>query len=101
MTRGGMLHVESKIEDCAQQQTARASYNASVLSDYGLVLVAGLMAQRHFAFSQQLPSSESDAQARSRDDLAHLNSVIQFYRASTQPIQNASEPNDVIYRDQA
>jgi seryl-tRNA synthetase len=30
-----------------------------------------------------------------------LNSVIQFYRASTQPIQKAGEPNDVVYRDQA
>lgn len=33
--------------------------------------------------------------------MAHLNSVIQFYRSSIQPIQKAGEPNDVIYRDQA
>src|SRR5271170_2347343 len=42
-----------------------------------------------------------DAQARSSDILAHLNSVIQFYRASTQPIQKAGEPNDAVYREQA
>lgn len=33
--------------------------------------------------------------------IAHLNSVIQFYRAVHQPIQKAGEPNDVVYRDQA
>ena len=42
-----------------------------------------------------------DAETRSRDIVAHLNAVIQFYRKSTQPIQKAGEPNDVIYRDQA
>jgi hypothetical protein len=92
MTRGGMLQVESKI---------RAPHKAIVLSASILVLLAGLMAQRHVAFSQQPRSSEFDAKARSRDILAQLNSVIQFYRASTQPIQKAGEPNDVVYRDQA
>jgi hypothetical protein len=53
------------------------------------------------AFSQQLPGSKFDAQARSSDILAHLNSVIQFYRRSTQPIQKAGEPNDAVYREQA
>lgn len=53
------------------------------------------------AFSQQLPGWKFDAQARSSDILAHLNSVIQFYRRSTQPIQKAGEPNDAVYREQA
>jgi small-conductance mechanosensitive channel len=96
-----MLQVESKIEDCAQQRSAGASYKAIVLSASVLVLLAVLMPHRHCALSQQLPASEFDAQARSRDILAHLNSLIQFYRACTQPLQKAGEPNDVVYRDQA
>jgi small-conductance mechanosensitive channel len=55
----------------------------------------------HLAFSEQAPSASLDAPARSQDIVTHLNSVIQFYRASTQPIQKAGEPNDVVYRDQA
>ncbi|MGA2536188.1 MAG: mechanosensitive ion channel protein MscS [Terracidiphilus sp.] len=58
---------------------------------------------RFEAHSQQSPAPEVgvNVQDRSRDILAHLDSVIQFYRASTQPIQRAGEPNDVVYRDQA
>jgi small-conductance mechanosensitive channel len=55
----------------------------------------------HRALSEQNPATGLDVQARSRDIVAHLNAVIQFYRASTQPIQKAGEPNDVVYRDQA
>jgi small-conductance mechanosensitive channel len=64
-----------------------------------LVLMGGLFGQ-WFAFSQQLPNG-LDAEARGRDVVAHLNAVIQFYRATAQPIQKAGEPNDVVYRDQA
>jgi small-conductance mechanosensitive channel len=79
---------------------SNAPYKALVLSASTLVLLAGLMAPPRLAFSQQLPGSEFDPQARSRDILAQLNTVIQFYRASVQPIQKAGEPNDVVYRDQ-
>jgi small-conductance mechanosensitive channel len=80
---------------------SNAAYKAIILSASTLVLLAGLMAPPHFAFAQQLPSAPFDPQARSREILAELDSVIRFYRASTQPIQNAGEPNDVVYRDQA
>lgn len=49
----------------------------------------------------QQTSSTSDVTARSAKIIAHLNAVIQFYRSSTQPIQTAGEPNDVIYSEQA
>jgi small-conductance mechanosensitive channel len=67
----------------------------------GLLFITNLLRPQHLAFSQQAPSTSLDAPARSQDIVTHLNSVIQFYRASTQPIQKAGEPNDVVYRDQA
>lgn len=53
------------------------------------------------AVSQQLPPAALNAADQSRAIVAHLNSVIQFYRGVNQPIQKAGEPNDVVYRDQA
>jgi hypothetical protein len=59
------------------------------------------MGQKYFAYSQQAPNAGIDVQARSRDIVEHLDSVIRFYRASTQTIQKAGEPNDAVYRDQS
>ncbi len=56
---------------------------------------------RYLALSQQQPAPALDVQASSRDTLLHLDAIIQFYRATTQPIQKVGEPNDVVYRDQA
>lgn len=54
------------------------------------------------ARSQQTSMAGIDIQERSRSIESHLDAVIQFYRASTQPtIQKAGEPNDAVYRDQA
>lgn len=58
-----------------------------------------ILGWRHLAYPQQAPGL--DVQAQAQAIAAHLNSVIQFYRALTQPIQKAGEPNDVVYRDQA
>jgi Mechanosensitive ion channel len=99
--RGCLLQAKPAIEDFKHQTGKRASYRASVLSTSALVLLASLIGHRYVAFSQQLPEPKLDAQARSSDILAHLNSVIQFYRGCTPPIQQAGEPNDVVYRDQA
>jgi len=68
-----------------------------------LALIFIASGRRFQANSQQSPAPEIGVNVpeRSRDILAHLDSVIQFYRASTQPIQRAGEPNDVVYRDQA
>jgi small-conductance mechanosensitive channel len=96
-----MLQAKPTITDFKHQTGKRARYKASVLSTSALVLLASLIGHRHVAFSQQLPKPKFDAQARSSDILAHLNSVIQFYRGCTQSIQQAGEPNDVVYRDQA
>lgn len=49
--------------------------------------------------AQQVPGL--DVKAQEQAITVHLNRVIQFYRALTQPIQKAGEPNDVVYRDQA
>jgi small-conductance mechanosensitive channel len=64
-----------------------------------LVLGAGSTCFRVWA--QQAGGWGIDASARGRSILDHLDSVIQYYRASTQSIQKAGEPNDVVYRDQA
>jgi chemotaxis protein histidine kinase CheA len=64
-------------------------------------LLTCLLALRHAALSQQSGGEVIDVEARSRDIVDHLNAVIQYYRASTQTIQKAGEPNDVVYRDQA
>lgn len=42
-----------------------------------------------------------DVQGRSREILAHLNAVIQFFRMSTTPVQKVGEPSDLLYREQA
>jgi hypothetical protein len=97
--RGCMLQAKPTIEDFKHQTGKRASYKAGVLSTSALVLLASLIGHRHGAFSQPLPKPKFDIQARSSDILDHLNSVIQFYRGCTQPIQQAGEPNDVVYRD--
>jgi small-conductance mechanosensitive channel len=62
------------------------------------VLLTGL-GLSYIAYSQQVPGL--DVKAQEQAITAHLNTVIQFYRALTQPIQKAGEPNDVVYRDQA
>ena len=64
-----------------------------------VLLFAGTFGSRQVAFSQQ--PQNSDIEVRSKQILAHLNLVIQFYRTTKQPIQKAGEPNDVVYRDQA
>ncbi|MCU1321228.1 MAG: MscS Mechanosensitive ion channel [Acidobacteriaceae bacterium] len=66
-----------------------------------LIAVSIPIGQQHWAFSQSVTIAGFDAGARGREIIAHLNSVIQFYRVSTQPIQKTGESNDVVYRDQA
>ncbi len=61
--------------------------------------LAAIFGQRYIALAQQLTGLDPDAQGKAI--VAHLNSVIQFYRSNDQPIQKAGEPNDVVYRDQA
>jgi Mechanosensitive ion channel len=96
-----MFLVGDKTEN-RRRQCVHVSWKALVLFiTAALIVVAGPNWQWQLAFSQQLPSAGSDAQARSRDIVAHLDSVIQFYRATIQPVQKAGEPNDVVYRDQA
>jgi small-conductance mechanosensitive channel len=53
------------------------------------------------ALAQQPAGAPLDAEAQEQAILAHLSAVIQYYRSTTQPVQKAGEPNDVIYRDQA
>ena len=67
----------------------------------GLVFLTTFWGTEYLALSQQAASTGLDESDRSQIIVAHLNSVIQFYRASTQAIQKAGEPNDVVYRDQA
>jgi small-conductance mechanosensitive channel len=95
-----MAKVELKIKN-RREQSMRKSHKAVSPGIIVLFLLAGLFGQREIAFSQQSPGAGFDVQARSRAIVAHLNSVIQFYRSSTQPIQKVGEPTDAVYRDQA
>jgi small-conductance mechanosensitive channel len=72
-----------------------------VLGVVVVLLIGGVFGAQRVAFSQQAQQAGVDVEARSKQILAHLNMVIQFYRTTTQPIQKAGEPNDVVYRDQA
>src|ERR1700753_2640066 len=98
-----MFQVNSKRKCPAQRQkrSVRQSRKVVLLSVFAVTLLAGSTVIQHGAHGQQGASISFDAAARSRDILAHLNTVIQFYRASMQPIQKAGEPNDIVYRDQA
>jgi small-conductance mechanosensitive channel len=42
-----------------------------------------------------------DAADRAKAVIAHLNSVLRFYRDTQSPIQKVGEPSDLVYRDQA
>lgn len=50
---------------------------------------------------QQPQPAPVDVAAKTQQIVTHLNLVIQFFRSTTQPIQKAGQPNDVVYRDQA
>ena len=81
--------------ETTHQTTPQTPDSLRILSIIVVVLLAVV------ASSQQLPPSAINAEAQGRAIIAHLNSVIQFYRTVNQPIQKAGEPNDVVYRDQA
>ncbi len=67
-----------------------------------LVFILVPFAIRYLAIAQQQQAAPAlDVQASSRDTLVHLDAIIQFYRATVQPIQKIGEPNDAVYRDQA
>jgi hypothetical protein len=94
-----MFQVRPK-KDSRRNRFTNPSNKALVLFAAALLALTADPSGGRLAFSQQ-PDTKSEAQARSRDIVSHLNSVIQFYRTSTQPLQKAGEPNDVVYRDQA
>src|ERR1700728_4516680 len=98
-----MFQVNSKRKRATrmQKRSARPSRKVVLLSVFAATLLAGSAVTQYAAHGQQAASASFDRAARSRDILAHLNPVIQFYRASMQPIQKAGEPNDIVYRDQA
>lgn len=96
-----MFHVRPE-KDHRHDRSASPSHTSFLLFAITILgLTSGAIGGWQSAFSQQPPATATDSQARSRDIVAHLNSVIQFYRTSTQPLQRAGEPNDVVYRDQA
>jgi small-conductance mechanosensitive channel len=91
---------ENRQRQCVHVSARRSWKAIALFITAALIVVPDTLGQWRLAFSQQLQSGGSDTQARSREIVAHLNSVIQFYRATTQPVQKAGEPNDVVYRDQ-
>jgi len=95
-----MFQIRSKAGNSGCGARANVRVRAWISVPAAIVLLAGLIGGSG-ALSQQSQEETKNALDRSKDIVAHLNSVIQFYRASTQPIQKAGEPNDVVYRDQA
>lgn len=79
----------------ARRLARLASRKARIAFTVALLTSLAVFALRYSAFSQQVPSLDPQA------IMNHLNSVIQFYRGVSEPIQKAGEPNDVVYRDQA
>jgi small-conductance mechanosensitive channel len=63
------------------------------------LLIARTFGLPPLAVSQQ--PQNSNVEARSKEILAHLNLIVQFYQKTKQPIQKAGQPNDVVYGDQA
>ncbi len=101
MTRGDMFLAKPKEENQLRPHR-RVSGKTLVLSTTtAALLMVGTFGLRPLAFSQQSGRCSIDVQARSREIVAHLNAVIQYYRSTTQPVQKAGEPNDAVYRDQA
>jgi small-conductance mechanosensitive channel len=97
----GHVDLQNKIGE-QHEETIRRRWKIRVTSaTIAVALVAGFLTIRYSALAQQNGEEAIDVEARSRDIVNHLNSVIQYYRASTQTIQKAGEPNDVVYRDQA
>ena len=47
------------------------------------------------------PIAGLNPEDRSKDILAHLSTVIRYYRMAVSPIQKVGEPSDALYRDQA
>jgi small-conductance mechanosensitive channel len=64
-----------------------------------VLLIAGTFGSWQVALSEQ--PQNSNVEARSKEILAHLNLIVQFYQKTKQPIQKAGRPNDVVYADQA
>jgi len=95
-----MFQIRSKAGNSGCGARADVRIRTWISVPAAIVLLAGLFGGAG-ALSQQSQEEIKNALDRSKDIVAHLNSVIQFYRASTQPIQKAGEPNDVVYRDQA
>ena len=95
-----MFQIRSKAGNSGCGARADVRIRTWIFVPAAIVLLAGLFGGAG-ALSQQSQEEIKNALDRSKDIVAHLNSVIQFYRASTQPIQKAGEPNDVVYRDQA
>jgi len=93
--RANANHFPKRSKPCSS-----VSRRTAVVLAGSAILVAGGFAATRIALSQQQPASKFDFESRRRDLLAHLNAVIQFYRASTAPIQKVGEPNDIVYRDQ-
>jgi small-conductance mechanosensitive channel len=101
MKRGVMVQVGPKKKKSYRLWWCMSHRENALPAIAGLLFITNLLGPQYLALSQQAPRTGLDEPARSQDIVVHLNSVIQFYRASTQPIQKAGEPNDVVYRDQA
>ena len=101
MKRGVMLQVGPKKEIFPRPWWCMWYRPMALAAIAGLVFLTTFWGTEYLALSQQAASTGLDESDRSQIIVAHLNSVIQFYRASTQAIQKAGEPNDVVYRDQA
>jgi len=101
LNRGAAHSMNILSKTLARPKNLRAGGNTVMLGASIVIGMAALCGAMFSAFSQQLSEAGINLETRSHDIVSHLNAVIRFYRASTQSIQKAGEPNDVVYRDQA
>ncbi len=98
MTDSSMVQARCKQAEAGMLVFARRAAPLALLLLFS-VLVPFVI--RYVALAQQQSAPALDVQTSSRDTLVHLDAIIQFYRATLQPIQKIGEPNDAVYRDQA
>jgi small-conductance mechanosensitive channel len=90
---------EPKVDLSARQRRRRGRGRGRGWLAVSFLFILGLAGLTDSARPQAAPYASLAGEGPAL--IAHLNSVIQFYRTVSEPMQKAGEPNDVVYRDQA
>ncbi len=97
-----MLRQLSKVKEGNRQVQNQEQLRAGARAGrFAMVALAGAVLGGLGIAAQSSSNVELNAQLQGEAIIAHLSSVIQFYRSVREPIQKAGEPNDVVYQNQA